>query len=60
MNFAEAMAELFAGRRIRRESWDKGFYWCFVDGVLREFGDESQAVRNVNDDEIHATDWELQ
>jgi hypothetical protein len=60
MNFAEAMAELFAGRRIRRKSWDKGFYWCFVDGVLREFGDESHAVRNVNDDEIHATDWETQ
>jgi hypothetical protein len=63
MNFAEAWALCLDGKRIRRASWDRHFFWFLVAGRVTErtdmTGDERwRQVLAATDDELIATDWE--
>lgn len=68
MNFAEAWALLLEGKRIRRASWDRGFYW-YRDGAyfFEHSPDEpmypcwmGRVTGEVDITEATATDWEEQ
>lgn len=68
MNFAEAWALLLDGKRIRRASWDRGFYW-YRDGerYYQHNPDEpgyptsiEKVSGEVGIDDAIATDWEEQ
>jgi hypothetical protein len=60
MNFAEAWAEILKGQRIRRISWDKGYFLFLLDGDIRCRCDtgEIDSMGSVDADDLMATDWE--
>lgn len=62
MNFAEAWALCLAGKRIRRASWDRDFFWFLMNGNLFErtdmHGPERVIEASVSNEELLATDWE--
>ncbi len=68
MNFAEAWALLLEGKRIRRASWDRGFYWyCEGGDVWEHSPDEPMrptwiglVIGSVPISQATATDWEQQ
>lgn len=68
MNFAEAWALLLEGKRIRRASWDRGFYWYRHGDCYYQFNPDEPAfpiwvgrvTGDVDISEATATDWEEQ
>lgn len=68
MNFAEAWALLLEGKRIRRASWDRGFYWYREGQMFWEHNPDEPGHPTrqgflggeVDIPEATATDWEEQ
>lgn len=68
MNFAEAWALLLDGKRIRRASWDRGFYWYRNDDAFWLHNPdepgyptrEGRLTGEIDIDDAIATDWEEQ
>ena len=68
MNFAEAWALLLDGKRIRRASWDRGFYWYRSGHSFWQHNPDEPAYPErkgpifgeVDIHDAHATDWEEQ
>jgi hypothetical protein len=62
MNYHEAITQMnWWGACIRRQSWDRGFYWMNSFGDVLEHSDSGEVyyAPTANDDEKQATDWEI-
>lgn len=68
MNFREAWDLLIGGKRIRRASWDRGFYWYRADKSFWQHNPDEPGYPTrqgllagcVDITDATATDWEEQ